>query len=230
MGNELHKSKYNRMFLRYFVILVFSTILPVLFLIVAIYQQSASVIQKQAHETMINMLDKTSQSVDLVLKEINQKLVQLVDSGQITDFAVNYNEDNFNRDIDIINSMRNIVSYSEYIVSIYAYSENGNKIITSDGGIYNMTDFYDKGWLGQYFNLFHGKSSYRGVHRIDTRESQDMWDKGFNYITLIAGLPYGLEKKMGGVILNIDENRLYNLIGRVYGSSGGDILVVNSSL
>lgn len=226
LGMHLPDFKRNRNFIKHYIVLLISAIIPVLLLIVIIYQQTTSIIQKQSRDTIINMLDKTNQSVDLVLKQINQKIIQVVDNGQLASYVLNEETDAFTRNIEIINIMRSVTSNSEYIQSIYAYSDNEKTVITSDGGIFNIDKFYDRGWLGQYYNLFHGTTSYRGIYQLDTRKAQDMWGNEYNYITLICGLPYGLERKMGGVILNINEDRFYNLIRSE--ENKGELFVINN--
>lgn len=226
---KINKSslKLNNNFVKYYGILLISAIIPVFILVLIIYQQTTSIVQKQSRESTLNMLDKTRQSVDLVLKQINEKMIQVIDNGDIPNNVLDEaNNNKFEKNIELLNVMRNAVSNSEFITSIYIYSDTDKSVMTSDGGRYDIDGFYDKGWLGQYYNLFHGTTSYRGIYQLDTRKTQDMWGNEHNDITLICGLPYGLEKKEGGIILNISEEKLYNVIGNR--ESNGDLFVINS--
>ena len=199
--------RFNSIFFKTFIILIVSSILPVLAANWIIYRQSSALIQKQVWNTSLSLLEKSSEMVDLIFREIEQTQKMITDEKNVIQLAFNPHRDEVSRNYAILKQISNIVTSNEYIDSIYVYGVHAQIVLHSNGNIYEETFFSDQGWLPQYLNF--GKSLFW----IETR-NVDMSDGGArDYISCVSSIPFNSESsKVGCVIINLDEQKIYEAI------------------
>ncbi len=222
LNHNTRASKYHSVFSKIFFAIILSSIIPVLLANYILYKHSTEIILNQACNTNINMLDKTSKTIDLVLKQTNDVLVQLGKDLSTLDAVINPDMSNISRNSQIISNLKNISSSSEFILSIYIYAAHNNTIYSSSGGIYNIDSFFDKDWLQAYNNFI------LGAHQLKTRRVLDALGNEYNCITLIRNLPYQSWSKIGAVVINISEDKLYQTISGLDTKNKGDFFVINN--
>ncbi|MDK2799245.1 MAG: two-component system, response regulator YesN [Clostridiales bacterium] len=215
--------KFNSVFIKTFIILVLSSIIPVLAANGIIYKQSTSTIQRQTRNANMNMLGKTSETVDLVFKQVDQIMPQLGKDSDILNFIINPDINSIKNNSKIISNLKNISSSNDYILSIYIYSAHSNTILSSSGGVYKLDSFYDKGWLEAYNNFI------LGTYQMETRKVSDALGNQFNCATLIRNLPYTSWSKLGAIVINISEDKLYDTIEGKNTKGKGEFYVINGA-
>jgi len=201
--------------------LILSTIIPVLVANAIIYEQSTTTIQKQICNTNMNMLGKTSETVDLIFKQADQTIQQLAQDRDVVNSVVNPGINFTTRNSKIISNLNNISFTDNYIFSIYIYSAYDNTILSSGGGAYKLSDYNDKEWLETYGYFF------SGTYQIETRKVDNELGNQINFITLISNIPYVTSSKIGAVVVNINEENLYRTIAGLITKDGGEIYVIN---
>jgi two-component system response regulator YesN len=198
--------KFSNVFRRTFIILIIFSILPVLIANVIIYQKSISAIQKQVYNTNINMLEKTSETVDLILKQIEQTAVQLGKEQSVVNYIINPNVSFTARNSLIISNLKNISVSYDYISSVYVYSAFNNTVLRPNGKSYRLDNLKDREWLNFY------NKAHLGTGEIGPRKVLEASGKQKYYLTLIKNVPVNSSSKLGAVVINVDEEKLYQTV------------------
>ena len=195
--------RFNTIFFKTFLILILSSIIPVIGANWIIYRQSAILIQKQLWNTSLSMLNKSSAMVNLIYREIEQIHNQVANDKNVIQLALNPHLEEFPRNQRILNMIGNIASSNEYIDSIYIYSTHAGTVFHSNGNIYKVNSFFDRIWMPEYLK------SNSAVLWLETRPTLDNAGDQTNSITSISNIPYGSESKMGAVVINIHEQMIH---------------------
>ncbi|MDK2798715.1 MAG: two-component system, response regulator YesN [Clostridiales bacterium] len=213
--------KFNSVFVKTFIILILSTIIPILAANAIIYKQSTSTFQRQICNTNMNMLEKTSETVDLIFKQADQTIQQLANDRSIINFIINPDINLTTRNSKIIGDLKNLSRIDNHIHSIYIYSTYNDTILSSSGDAYKLIDFKDKEWLSAYNHFV------LGTYQLETRKISDAPEGQLNCITLIRNLPYDSSSKLGAIVININEEKLYQTISGSGIKPEGEIYVIN---
>ena len=225
----LYNYRFNSVFFKTFIILILSSIIPVLAANTIIFKQSASTFQRQICNTNLNMLGKTSETVDLVFKQLEQTIQQLAKDHNVVNFIinpdikVNPNTKFASRNSKFINSLENIVSSNHYIHSIYIYSAYNDTILSSGGGAFELHNFTDTEWREAYDRLV------KGTYQLGTREFPEISGRPHHGITLIKNLPYASSSKLGAIVVNISEDKLYQTIAGLDAKQPGEIYAMKDN-
>lgn len=217
--------KSKNIFIRTFMLLSVSTIIPLITINVIFLNQSKATIKNLATNSSMNLVDKASKAVDLVVKGVNQTIKQLGQSEDIINYIIDPGIGNYNRNNAIINELNSIVSTNDNIHSIYIFSKKENTIINSSGGVYNIDEFYDKEWIKGY------ESNFLGIKQLGTRTIEDSMGNKFNCVTYICNLPYLSLSKIGAVVININEDKIYEIIKSIdfAEEQGGNIYILDKA-
>ncbi len=202
----LNDYKFNSVFVRTFTIIFLSSIIPILAANTIIYKLSTETIQEKVWTNNLNMLSKTNKAVDLLYNQIDQTLIQLSKDTDVLSFMMNPDETLAARNKKILGNLQNIHYTNSFISSIYIYSKFNNRILCPDIGIVNLDNFSDRDWFDSYNRFF------TGTYRMETRTISNVFDNKQNCITFIRSLPYGSWSKSGAVVINVNEENLYNIM------------------
>lgn len=202
----LKKILKKNIFIRTFIILSVFTLIPLILVNVTFLNQSKSTIKNLAIDSSLNLVDKTSKAVDLVVIGVNQTIKQLSKSDAILNYIIDPDISNYNRNNSIINELNSIVASNDLIHSIYVYSNHEKTIISSSRGVFNKDEFYDIEWIEEY------NDNFLGVKQLGKRTITDSMGNEFNYITYICNLPYLSLSKVGAVVINVNEDKIYEII------------------
>lgn len=202
----LKKIFKKNIFIRTFIILSVFTLIPLILVNVTFLNQSKSTIKNLAIDSSLNLVDKTSKAVDLVVIGVNQTIKQLSKSDAILNYIIDPDISNYSRNNSIINELNSIVASNDLIHSIYVYSNHEKTIISSSRGVFNKDEFYDIEWIDEY------NDNFLGVKQLGKRTITDSMGNEFNYITYICNLPYLSLSKVGAVVINVNEDKIYEII------------------
>lgn len=196
---------------------VFAYILVFLIIIFAMtvlsYSISTERLEKELTNASLTLLKQINRSIDMNLKEIDREIINFSEEDEIRAFI----NDDFTNSIQryeyfnkLMNKSRTLRITNTSIYSIYIYSDISKQILTHDTYC-SVSDFYDNKWLEQY-NSMTFYFSYLGTRKIVDSQSVNPIEK--NVVTLIRPYPIASnpEYRRGAVIVNVDENVLYEFI------------------
>ena len=215
--------RFNSVFLRLLLVLVISSIVPVLLANWIIYKKSTAAIDKQIRNANLEMLDKTLQLLELIYGEMDQTIQQVANDVNVVQAVVCPGIDHYSRNVNIINSLRNVAASNRYIHSIYVYSLTDGVIRHSNGSIYHIETFIDRDWLKEY------KEAATPFFFMDTRDLPSYAGGRDKVVTLVANLVYQSGSKLGAVVVNIKEDELYRTTAGSLLQGGSEIFAVNAA-
>ncbi|WHH59079.1 helix-turn-helix domain-containing protein [Petroclostridium sp. X23] len=213
--------KFNSIFVKTLLVLMMFSLIPLIATNAVIYRRSIAIIQKQAHNINMNMLVKTNEAVDLIFKQVDDIVQQIAKDSDVVELVIDPASESFTNSHKIIGKLMNVSYASNYISSVYVYNTYNDKIYSSTGGVYKFSDFYDKDWFKDYNKFIIGTS------KLETRKISDALGNQFNCITFIRNIPFSSWSKLGAVIVNINEEKLYELVSGVNTEDNGVLYVVN---
>jgi two-component system response regulator YesN len=117
-------------------------------------------------------------------------------------------------------------SFSDCVDSIYLINHSSERVYDSSGGIYSPDDFYDTQAM-RLFQFYNENSNTLFLPRTVDFASEH-GDSQRYYISLIFSRRNAVMIPMGGMIVNIDETKLINLITREL-KTPEDIYVVSEN-
>jgi two-component system response regulator YesN len=214
--------KFN-IFSKTFIILIVFSIIPVLIANSIIHQKSIAAIQKYVYITNLNMLEKTSKTVDLILKQIDQTAEQLAKEKSIINYIVNPNVNLTTRNTSIINNLKNISLSYDYIASVDVFAAFNNTVLRPGGYSYRLDQQKDHDWL-DFYNKSPLGTGEIGPHKVVAALGKEKY-----YLTLLRNLPFGSSSKLGAIVINIDEEKLYETIVGSDIETKGKIYVLNQN-
>ncbi len=218
---SLKKLSHISIFSKMLIILILFALIPTLTAIGVIYNQSLDTLKEQAKVTNINMLQKTSKSIDLVFRQLNDIIPQISKDSEMVHAVINPDFNDISRNSKLISKLSNIAANNEFILSIYLYSKENNTILSSSGGIYKADEFYDDAWLEAFDGFLFG------THEMETRKIYDPMGNAFNGITLIRNVPYQTWSKIGALVVNINQEQLHSAITGIEVDEQGEFIVIN---
>ncbi len=222
LGHRQLNWRFKSIFMKNFFIILFAFILPLVVANIVIYRHSNEVIRREARDQNMSMLLNTSRSIDLIFKQIDFIIPQIATDEEVIDFIVSPDTD-LTKNISASSMIRNIASTNDYIQSIYVYSTYAETIISSSGGVADIHNFKDVGWLDTFSQHF------TGTKLMDTRVIDDGFGKSYNGITFIRNLPNESWSKNGALVINVNEAYIYDLIRGMYEGNRGTALVISNS-
>jgi two-component system, response regulator YesN len=218
-------SKFNSVFVKYFMIhiILFSTI--ILGTNIFIYNQSVATIKKNQHDAEIDLLHQYRNMLTLIFREVEEVIEQSANDSNTLNFILQPLP--LGEDTGVIRSLqddlRNLASSNQNIVSAYVYSVDNEQIVASNQQSYEAEDFYDREWLPFY------NENLVGTHMMETRKMTDGYGNEFNVITFIRNLPYKSFDQRGAFVVNVNVDRLYKRLAGANKDSNGLFYVINSS-
>ncbi len=227
------KIKYKPLsvFYRTLVILILVMIIPMVMAVSIISRSVISAIEQQSYTSNINLLQKTSKVVDTIMLHTDQVLQQVCNDPDIIHMVVAPEDNGMEMYGDTIAALRKIQLLNEYIHSVYLYRAYDDLIISSDGEVSTGDEFFDIGWRIPFRQIF------VGTRQMKRRTIQEPSETA-NCITLIRNIPYSSWSKIGGIIVNLDADKLYDLIALSHDDPGeifvldrdGDFLLKRKSI
>lgn len=210
MDNEsIRQYKFGSVFLKILFMLLICSVVPVFIGNILIYRKSVSTITSQAIDANLELLTQTKRALNDIFEQSYQILSQVAQDPAVVRGVIDPDINRSNRNIAVINVLRNIAANNKYVFSIYVYSNYKDVVYSSDGNAYQLEDFHDVGWIKEHHRF------YLGTVQMDTRIVSDARGNHFNCISLVKNIPYRSFDKLGAVVINITENQLYKSISNL---------------
>ncbi len=200
----LQDYRFNSILFKSYVIILVFLIATFTLVMIAFSGKMDSVITAEIGNMSINSLAKTRDRIDVVMEEVVKISGQLSLDSDIRKFMLPDTNELFEH-TQTLNVKNKIEMYSgvfDYIDTIYIYSHKSKYIVTNDGGG-KIENFEDKNWLS---NLT--EREYEPCRMI-SRLKRDTYP---NLISYIQPIRLTQIQFMGGIIVNIDADKLEELI------------------
>ncbi|HHY81304.1 MAG TPA: histidine kinase [Clostridiales bacterium] len=209
--NYIQDYKFNSLFIKYFLLILLLLILPLVSVSFGIYRLNGSILREEIGAAHVSSLAKVRDIMDMVMKEVDRLSVRISSDRAVERFlSIEKRKFPDYTTIDVLQNVSNIISIStsDYIYSIYVYSDVSNYIISTSKGGTTLSRFYDNSWLEE----FKAKSRHERKW-ISSRKVEDiLTDQVNTFITSYYFAPFYSLSKGGVVIVNLDVDKLKSFI------------------
>lgn len=200
----LQDYRYNSILIKNLIIILIVLIISFAVIMALVTRQMNRAVEAQVGEVSISALNKTQERMDAVMYEVVQISghLSLDDDLMVTMLQDGNSLMKRNSVQELIGRMNVHQSVVDYIDSIYVYSSKNDYVIT-DKGIWELEEFADQTW---YDNL---TERVYEPGRMMTRLKENSYPYVISYI---QPLRLTQNEFLGGIIVNIDMNKLDELV------------------
>ena len=200
----LQDYRFNSILVKNFLAILIFLIITFTIIMVAVMGKMNDIITEEVGNMSVNSLSKTRDRIDVVMEEVAQISGHLSLDDDVQRFMLPNTNELFGT-AHTLNVKSKIEMYSgvfDYIDSIYVYSHK-NKYIVSDEDGSKLDDFSDNNWMA---NLT--EREYEPARMI-SRAKNNSYP---NLISYIQPIRLTQMQFLGGIIVNIDNDRLEELV------------------
>lgn len=194
------------------------------------YVSSTRRLEEELTSTNIALLKQINENIDMRLRVIDKEALNLLQQTETRNFIdgiyVDPNEKNINN-YNMMNRLANLLNSNENIFSIYLYSSVSNTIL-SDSNSDVTGRFFDTAWISD-MNDMTSYSIWLKTRQIKNEVFIPQLTK--NVVTLIRPYPISnsIGYKKGAIVVNVDENILYNVIKTARSKALDHIFIVDKN-
>ncbi|AEE97814.1 sensor histidine kinase [Mahella australiensis] len=206
--------KFNSIFVKNFILVLLLIILPLVGLSIGVYGYYNNLMQGEMRELNANALSKVRDMVDVMIRETDKQSLNIASDQDVQwflMFPMDYAsaDDIYNKTQAVNRNINMVVNSSDYIDSIYIYSER-NDFVLSTRGNGTLSDFYDKSWHTSYTTNKNDMFYWN-----ELRQGADATGVIHKYISIYRTINPFDRKSEGTVVININVERLGGLFGNV---------------
>lgn len=210
--------RFNSIFIKNFLILMVLLVIPLSSLGVGVYLYYYNMLKQEITAANNNSLTRVIDLIDMVMRETDKLSVRIASDPNVIDFSKNADPgfgsfDFFQRAQDIFRTLNLSSITSDYINSIYVYSERNDFVLSSELASDKSEMFADMGWLSSYEEL--KKSKLNLALNARTLKSNDPQIDGQQFISSVRTLPLIGDSIKGAVVVNINADNLSTLLNKV---------------
>jgi two-component system sensor histidine kinase YesM len=224
--------KIHSIFLRNFLLILCLVILPVMGISGAVYLFYNKVMKEEISAVHLIALSRLRDMIDMTAREVDDFSLQLASDEAVTQMIEEPQiEDSDYGSFRKLQSLRQKITpanklSSQFIDSVYLYSNKHEHILSSNLGLWRMEWYTDKDWLEEY-----KQQIAVARHWISSRTAkQYIGENGLrHFISLFFAAPLDKKERPGAVIVNIDVERLGKYIHNVSGNYLEDIYIVDKN-
>ncbi len=215
----LKKSNISKNIIVLFVLII---VIVAVFSSIAYYGYYKSYMQNELNNSYIETLNQTRQIIDIILIDIQKNAFILASNKNVSAYfeGMNMSQDMnvyYDIKINLLNSLKSLITVSSYIESVYLYSEINETVFTSDG-IFDLEYFYDKQYI---------KETASKKYSLQWLETREIINDGFTVdcFTFVLGYPLNSSLKYGYILFNIKKSLLYDALSNIDKRKYGEILI-----
>lgn len=225
--------KFNSIFIKNFIIILLLIVLPLTGISVLVYNYYYGVMKEEIGAANMNSLSRVRDMVDMISLEVDKLAVRISSDTDVEMFLGNKPETRGSIDFGTIELIQKInktlntsTITSDYIDSIFIYSQNKDYIITSTRGNGELWKFPDRKWHTRYEENRGSSSFWVEALSFDDIAGEN---KTFNFISTFRLAPLYKLTKSGVVVVNMDSDKLGQLINNTLTKGVETLFVVNSN-
>ncbi|RJX38658.1 AraC family transcriptional regulator [Paenibacillus pinisoli] len=214
----MKKSVYLRLLLQLAVVIIVSISLLALLL----YHYTSNLLKDEIVGANNELLLQTSKIVDQSLHEVQQMTTSLsLNSSVLKSAVLPWNlEDEYRFLLETSQTFETRLTSSNYIHSIYLYSANNKKLISSSG-ITGLNEFSNRETLERFLQS-KLTSSWEATRLVSRDNGEE------HFISYMVSTPLRNQKKLGVLMINLKEDVLYNAVVNTNNRKLGNVAILNS--
>jgi two-component system response regulator YesN len=217
MLRKQRATTFGKIFLSYSVMILLS----VIFISILYYLHLANQKQEEYNKNAKTDLNFLYTQTRMVVDNIDQLAMQLAMIPDLNAKLVNP----FGYDIYEFNllkeNLRNQISTNKLFYSIYLYFKLNDKVLTTNEGFYNMSDFYDREWLQGI------KKQGSEPNDYEIRRIQRSMDPEVDVISFSRPLPITSKEALGNLIINVRKDIFFDALFHLTNSALNDVYIIN---
>jgi two-component system response regulator YesN len=176
--------------------------------------------QDQIVKVSTETLDQVSYTIDMLVDNIIKDSVLFLFDIDVNRHLNGLYEDEMNVKMHIIDRINSVCRLNQDIWSIYYYSADDELVITKDGP-FHIDTFYDKAWVER----MDGDSEQ--LYWLGTRRIHNPLAKKDEEIFSFFKIMSAVNGNRGALVVNIDANKILDLINNIDAGRQGVFLVFN---
>jgi two-component system sensor histidine kinase YesM len=193
-------------------------VLPLSSLGVGVYWYYYNMLKQEITAANNNSLTRVVDLIDMVMRETDKLSVRIASDPNVIDFSKNGGPgfgsfDFFQRAQEIFRTLNLSTITSDYINSIYVYSESNDFVLSSGLASDKTEKFADMGWLSSYDEL--KKNKLNLTLNARALKNNDSQIDGQQFISSVRTLPLIGNSIKGAVVVNINADNLSALLNKV---------------
>ena len=200
-GKKQHAPIHGSTFLKMFFGLVLLSVIPIICTAAILYNQSIQFLQSEDYRSNQRTLEVMVGTIDAKLMQIDQYVSLLANNNLVLSFMLSPSVNEVRRNYTIMESLDNMARNLPAPNSVYVYSHFSGLVLTSSGMGYSLENFYDPEIAELY--------AQRNARGSFYRRHPEFFGKRQDYITIIKNVPWNSVGDLGGVVLNIEPERLF---------------------
>lgn len=210
--------RFNSIFIKNFLILMGLLVIPLSSLGVGVYLYYYNMLKQEITAANNNSLTRVIDLIDMVMRETDKLSVRIASDPNVMEFSKNTGSgfgsfDFFQKAQGVFKTLNLSTITSDYINSIYVYSESNDFVLSSELASDKSEIFADLGWLSSYDEL--KKNKLNLALNARTLRSNDPQIDGQQFISSIRTLPLIGDSVKGAVVVNINADHLSTLLNKV---------------
>lgn len=232
--------RFNSIFFKNFLLISFLIFLPLSGISIIAFTYLDNVARNEAGTANQNTISKVKDIIDMIAVENDRLSMRIATDEQVealfTSIISEYPDyDTIKRISNIDKQIGMSTITSDYINSIYLYSERNDYIISTNLGGSGLKYFYDNSWKAEYDSRKNTLKSWTEFRRVKNKSTSGGYS---NFITSFRMIPLYDYRKLGFVAINIDADKLGKLIndyndkrfGGIYIIDEKDLILYNSDI
>jgi len=205
---SIRKYKLNSVFVKNFVFILLLIMLPLSVITLFIYRYFNEITEEEIKNMHQASLIKVKDTTDMIINECNTISLRIITDNNTLLYMLSSetlsNEVVYPNPVDFLNYLiKTFTLTSDYIDSIYMYSENKDYVISNHGSA-SLSSFYDNSWHKSYLG--------NKGERISWMETRSTRTSPFSKLYYYLSLYRVYEEGAGAAIINIDLKKLGDII------------------
>ncbi len=219
--------KFNSILIKNLRLLLLLVLFPLLLLSIFGFFYYNTILEKEISITTLNAVQRVRDTIDTIISDTDKKINSIVSDDYVNLFfyvndASLSPSNKIQRANNIQRLMNSYILSSDYIDSIYIYSEVNDYILSSRGS--NVPKrFNDNEWIDKY-NINRNIFDYC----VYTRQLNYIFDNNnIHYFISVLKASQTYNQKNGIVVVNIDIKKLNSLMNNIIGLVADDFFIIN---
>lgn len=208
----------KKLFFKILVIILITLLVPISIIGTYSYIFSEIYAEDAVINSNMNMLTHISDTLELILNEIDAISMQYSFDTNILQYYKNivtsqdFNYENMSRINDLNTNIRLTITSKPYIKSVYIYYNNqGGYFLSSDKGLQNIDGISDNSWYGILLERAKNISAWTEIRSTYDRFTE----KNTDIISIIRAIPLESIEKQGAIVVNLDTDYFNKMIKNI---------------